>query len=46
VNQRVLHVLNPEEVTVVIWLADEAAVDEMWSFVGRKKEQRWLCHCG
>ena len=25
-------------------LADEAAVDEMWSFVGRKKDQRWLWH--
>lgn len=43
-NQRVLNVLNPEEVTVVIRLADEAEVDEMWSFVGRKKEQRWLWH--
>ena len=25
-------------------LADEAEVDEMWSFVGRKKDQRWLWH--
>jgi insertion element IS1 protein InsB len=23
---------------------DEAEVDEMWSFVGRKQEQRWLWH--
>jgi len=44
VNQRVLSVLNLEEVTVVIRLADEAEVDEMWSFVGRKKDQRWLWH--
>lgn len=43
-NQRVLNLLNPEEVTVRIWLADEAEVDEMWSFVGRKKDQRWLWH--
>ena len=43
-NQRVLSVLNLEEVTVVIRLADEAEVDEMWSFVGRKKDQRWLWH--
>lgn len=43
-NQRVLDLLHPEEVTVVIRLADEAEVDEMWSFVGRKKEQRWLWH--
>jgi insertion element IS1 protein InsB len=44
VNQRVLNLLNPEEVTVRIRLADEAEVDEMWSFVGRKKDQRWLWH--
>jgi insertion element IS1 protein InsB len=44
VNQRVLHLLNPEEVTVVIRLADEAKVDEMWSDVGRKTHQRWLWH--
>jgi insertion element IS1 protein InsB len=36
--------LNPDEVTVVIRLADEAEVDEMWSYVGRKKDQRWLWH--
>jgi len=29
---------------VVIRLAEEAEVDEMWSFVGRKKDQRWLWH--
>ena len=23
---------------------DEAEIDEMWSFVGKKKEQRWLWH--
>jgi insertion element IS1 protein InsB len=44
VNHRVLNLLNPEEVTVRIRLADEAEVDEMWSFVGRKKDQRWLWH--
>ena len=43
-NQRVLNLLNPEEVTVRLRLADEAEVDEMWSFVGRKKDQRWLWH--
>jgi insertion element IS1 protein InsB len=44
VNQRVLNRLNPEEVEVVIRLADEAETDEMWSFVGRKKEPPWLWH--
>src|SRR5262245_45731252 len=28
----------------MIRLANEAEVDEMWSFVGRKKDQRWLWH--
>jgi insertion element IS1 protein InsB len=36
--------LNPDEVTVVIRLADEAEVDELWSYVGKKREQRWLWH--
>jgi insertion element IS1 protein InsB len=44
VNQRVLNLLNSEEVMVRIRLADEAEVDEMWAFVGRKKDQRWLWH--
>jgi len=36
--------LNPDEVEVVIRRVDEAEIDEMWSFVGKKKEQRWLWH--
>jgi insertion element IS1 protein InsB len=36
--------LNPDEVDVVIRLAEEAEVDEMWSDVQRKKEPRWLWH--
>jgi insertion element IS1 protein InsB len=36
--------LNPDEVDVVIRLAEEAEVDEMWSYVQRKKEPRWLWH--
>jgi insertion element IS1 protein InsB len=31
-------------VAVVIRRVDDAAVDEMWSFVGKKKDQRWLWH--
>jgi insertion element IS1 protein InsB len=31
-------------VEVVIGRADEAEVDEMWSFVGKQQEQRWLWH--
>ena len=43
-NHRLLAVLNSEEVTVVIRVAEEAEVDEMWSFVGTKREPRWLWH--
>jgi insertion element IS1 protein InsB len=23
---------------------EEAKIDEIWSFVGKKSQQRWLCH--
>jgi hypothetical protein len=36
VNHRLLALLNPDEVSVVMGLADEAEVDEMWSFVVRR----------
>jgi insertion element IS1 protein InsB len=36
--------LNPDEVEVVIRIAEETEVDEMWSFVRRKKAPRWLWH--
>jgi len=36
--------LNPRHVAVVLQRADEAEVDEMWSFVGKKQEPRWLWH--
>jgi insertion element IS1 protein InsB len=44
VNHRLLALLNPDEVEVVIRLAEEAEIDEMWSYVKRKKEPRWLWH--
>ena len=37
-------VLKISPTKVVIRLADEAEVDEMGSYVGRKKEPRWLWH--
>lgn len=43
-NRHLLTVLNPDEVTVVIRLAEEAEMDEMWSFVGKTQQQRWLWH--
>jgi hypothetical protein len=42
VHQRLLTLLPPAEVEVVIRIAEEAEVDEMWSFVKRKKAPRWL----
>ena len=39
-----MNTLNPEAVTVAIEKVEEAEVDEMWSYVGNKKEQRWLWH--
>jgi insertion element IS1 protein InsB len=44
VNHRLLALLNPAEVDVVIRLAEAAEIDEMWSFIQKKKEQRWLWH--
>jgi insertion element IS1 protein InsB len=52
VNRGVLAVLNPEQVEVEIWRADELEVrrglsselDEMWSYVARKSNPRWLWH--
>ncbi len=42
VNQALLSSLSPDNITVVIQRVDEAEVDEMWSYVGNKGEQRWL----
>ena len=36
--------MTPSAVEVVIRRADDAEVDEMWSFVGKKTAQRWLWH--
>ena len=41
-NQPLLNALHPDEVDVVIQRVEEAAVDEMWSYVGKKREPRWL----
>ena len=43
-NQLRLNLLPPDDVDVVIQRVDEAEVDEMWSYVGKKHEQRWLWH--
>ena len=43
-NQALLDTLPPDEVDVVIQRAEEAEVDEMWSYVGKKKTPRGLWH--
>ena len=41
-NHPLLKALPPRHVEVVLQRVDEAEVDEMWSFVGKKKRPRWL----
>jgi insertion element IS1 protein InsB len=36
--------MKPSEILVEIHKVEEAEVDEMWSFVGKKTQQRWLWH--
>jgi transposase-like protein len=40
VSQALLSGLNPDDITAVVQRVDEAEVDEMWSYVGNKDEQR------
>ena len=37
-----LKCLAPEQLDLIIPKVKEAEVDEMWSFVGSKSQQRWL----
>jgi IS1 family transposase len=44
VNERLLKSLDPAQLDVIIRQVKDAEVDEMWSFVGSKSQQRWLWH--
>jgi insertion element IS1 protein InsB len=44
VNSAVCQQIHPEAVEVEIHKVEAAEVDEMWSFVGKKAQQRWLWH--
>jgi insertion element IS1 protein InsB len=52
VNHAVLQVVNPEHITVELCRSEEldrrrgltSELDEMWSYVGKKAEPRWLWH--
>jgi insertion element IS1 protein InsB len=44
VNASLLQGINTEQVQVIVHKVEAAEVDEMWSFVGSKNQQRWLWH--
>ena len=44
VNERLLQTLDPLHVDVILRQVEKAELDEMWSFVGSKSQQRWLWH--
>jgi insertion element IS1 protein InsB len=44
VNRPLLNTLPPDEVDVMIQRVEEAEVDEIWSYVGKKREPPWLWH--
>ena len=44
VNEKLLHTLAPPHVDVILRQVEAAEMDEMWSFVGSKSQQRWLWH--
>src|SRR5215207_5183063 len=41
VNEDLLQRLDAEQVQVIVHKVEAAEVDEMWSFVGSKRQQRW-----
>ena len=43
-NENLLKRLAPEQIDVILSKVEEAEVDEMWSFVESKSQQRWLWH--
>jgi insertion element IS1 protein InsB len=44
VNKPLLVQLNTDDLEVGIHRVEAAEIDEMWSYVGKKKEPRWLWH--
>ena len=43
-NEKFLQTTNSTQINVSLGLVQEAEMDEMWSFVQSKKQQRWLWH--
>jgi insertion element IS1 protein InsB len=44
VNVTACQQISSEEVEVAIHQVEDAEVEEMWSVVGKKAQQRWLWH--
>jgi len=44
VNESLLQSLDMAQVKVIVRKVKDAEIDEMWSFVGKKRQQRWLWH--
>ncbi len=44
VNKELLESLNVIDIKVIIEKVDDAELDEMWSYVKEKDQQRWLWH--
>jgi len=42
VNERLLQRCDPEQIDIIVRKVEQAGMDEMWSFVGSKSQQRWL----
>lgn len=43
-NQPFLNALSPGDAAVVLSRVEDVEADEMWSFVAKKQEPRWLWH--
>ena len=43
-NKPLLEQLNTDAIEVEIHRVETAEIDEMWSYVGKKKAPRWLWH--
>ena len=44
VNKALLEQVDRNQIIVKIQRVDDAELDEMWSYVGKKDNQRWLWH--
>jgi insertion element IS1 protein InsB len=44
VKERLLRTLDPPQVHIILRQVEQAEMEEMWSFVGRKSQPRWLWH--